>query len=145
MKRFSTVALGVAVLMAASSVLAVDGTPVARRTTRQDILSGRAQTSPSNAAPIVADRAEQAVLDQGLVPVQPILPPEIDVLGVVYTTRSGLFLEGVEANLELRQTDVRPTIRLDRVQLDVNEMAEAMAAKTVTARPIVDRPILAGN
>jgi hypothetical protein len=145
MKRFSTVTLGAAILMAATSVLAVDGTTVARRTSRQDILSGHAQTSSSNAAPIVADRADQAVLDQGLVPNQPVVPPEIDVAGVVFTTRSGLFLEGVKANLELRQNDVHSTIRLDRVQLDVNEMAEAMAAKTVTARPIVDRPILAGN
>jgi hypothetical protein len=29
--------------------------------------------------------------------------------------------------------------------MDVNEMAEAMSAKTVTAHPIVDRPILVGN
>ena len=145
MKRFSSVTLGVAILMAATSVLAADGSTVARRTSRQDILAGHAQTSSSTATPIVARGLDRNVQDEGLVPVQPTIPPEADVLGVVYTTAGGLHLEGVQVNFELRRLEVQTNIQLDRVQLDPNEMAEAMASKIATARPIIDRPTLAGN
>ena len=145
MKRFSSVTLGAAILMVATSVLAADGSTVVRRTSRQDILAGHAQTSSSSATPIAAKGLDRTGLDEGLVPVQPTIPPEADVLGVVYTTAGGLHLEGVQVNFELRRLEVRANIQLDRVSFDPNEMAEAMAAKVATAHPIIDRPTLAGN
>ena len=145
MKRFSSVTLGVAILMAATSVLASDAASVGRRASRQDILAGHASTSSSSAASMVIDRSEQAVLDGGLVPNQPVIPPEIDVLGTVVKTQAGLFLEGTQVDLEVRRTETQSSIRLDRVSMDPNEMGEAMATKIPSVRPFIDLPILAGN
>ena len=144
MKRSSSVTLGAAILMAATSVLATDAASVGRRASRQDILAGHVSTSSSSNAP-VADRSEQSVLDEGLMPVQPIVPPEIDVLGTVVKTQAGLFLEGVQVDLEVRRTETHSSIQLDRISMDPNEMVESMASKTPAVRPFIDRPILAGN